>query len=316
MFIIEFFRRIFGYVTFCASGGFGERFINLCASQSIEIRNIEICKNSIIADTKVKNYQRLRHIARKSGMTIRATKKHGLPFFCNKHKNRIGLLIGAVFFAAFMSIMSLFIWNVETVGSEKISSSEILGAVEEFGLKKGAFSAKVNEEEIVRQVMMKMSGKLSWMAVNIKGCHAVVEVRDYEPRPDDETYTDPCNIIADFDGLILSMDIYNGKKANYEGNGVSNGDLLISGIVENRDTSSQFMEARGEITALHNDEIKTETSAVNEMKIYKKIKAVSSLKFFWLKIPLGFFAADKAFDEFVTEEYVNYGDCELPLGII
>ncbi|MCM1363818.1 MAG: sporulation protein YqfD [Faecalibacterium sp.] len=315
MFIINLFRRLFGYVTFCASGGFGERFINLCATQGIYIRNIEVNENSIIADTKIKNYKKLRHIAKKSGMKIKAVHKYGMPFFINRHKNRIGLVIGAAFFVIFMSTMSLFIWNIETTGGEKISSDEILQTVYDLGLKRGALSSDIDESEVVRLAMMKLSGKLSWMAVNIKGCRAVVEVRDYEPKPEDETYTEPSNIVADFDGLILSMDIYNGKKANYEGNGVEKGDLLISGIIENRDTSSQFLEARGEILALHNDTYQTKTAAKAEIKQYQKINTVKVLNFFFLKIPLGFFSGEDNYDEYTSEKYLNYGSFELPFGI-
>lgn len=316
MFIINLLRWIFGYVSFCASGGFGERFINLCAAKGIYIRNIEISENKIIADTKIKNYKRLREIAKKSGMKTKVTQKHGLPFFINKNKNRVGLAVGAAFFVVFMSVMSLFIWNIETIGSEKISEEEILQTVADLGLKKGVLASKIDENEMVRLAMMKMSGKASWLAVNIKGSHAVVEVRDYKPRPQDETYKDPCNVVADFDGLILSMDIYNGQKANYEGNGVSKGDLLISGIVENRDTSSQFMEARGEIIALHNDKLQIGIDVLKKAKKYSKVKTIKKINFFFLNIPLGLFDSDENYDEYITEKYFCYGDTKLPFGII
>lgn len=315
MFIINLFRRILGYITFCASGGFSERFINLCAFQGIDIRNIEFDGSTLTADTKIKNYKKLRHIARKSGMKIRAVKKHGLPFFLNRHKNRVGLAVGGVFFVIFMSIMPLFVWSVETVGAQNISSEEILSVVSELGLKTGAFTSSVDETEVARLAMMKLSGKLSWLAVNIKGSRAVVEARDYEKRPDDKTYGDPCNIVADFDGLILSMDVYNGKKANYEGGGVRKGDLLISGIVENRDTSAQFLEARGEIVALHSDRLVKETAVQSNVKVYNKVKTVKSLRFFFLKIPFGIFQKGGEYDTYKSEKYLTYNDFKLPFGI-
>ena len=212
--------------------------------------------------------------------------------------------------------MSLFVWNVETVGSENISDEEILSAAEELGLSEGSFRPKIDVHELSDSLITVFNGRLLWAAVNINGSRAVIEVRDYIQKPEDKTFREPCNIVADFDGRILSIEVYNGAKANREGNGVKKGDLLISGIVENRDFSASFHEARGKITALHEDKIFVSVPIESEKKRYYDKKSVLSLKIFWLKIPLGFFKKESGFEEFKSEKKLCAGKRTLPFSVI
>ena len=177
-------------------------------------------------------------------MKLFCISKYGLPFILFKNRNRVGLAVGAAFFVLFMSIMSLFVWSIETVGSERISEAEIVSVAEEYGLRTGCFRPALDVHEISDGMIKSLNGRLLWAAVNVSGSRAVIEVRDYIEKPESKTYSEPCNLIADFDGLLLSLEVHNGTKANFEGNGVKKGDLLISGIVENRDLSSVFHEAR------------------------------------------------------------------------
>ncbi|MGN1195768.1 MAG: sporulation protein YqfD, partial [Acutalibacteraceae bacterium] len=229
--------------------------------------------------------------------------------------DRAGLAIGGVFFVVFMCIASLFVWNVETVGSEKLSSQTILLAAKNAGIYSGALSRNIDQLQAANEIITTLNGKLSWVSVNIKGSHAIIEVRDYIERRDDETYSEPCNIIADFDGVLLSVEVHNGAKASYEGSGVKKGDLLISGISENRDTSSIFMEARGIITAIHNDTCAVEKNMKHTVKKYVKQKTVSKLGFFGIKIPLGFFNGDGDYDESEETAALYFGKIRLPFYI-
>lgn len=316
MFLAEAIQLFSGYVKFSAYGGFRERFVNLCDSGKIKLRSLGFNEKKLEGYVCAKDYKKLRPIAKKSGMKLSCVSKHGLPFFLFKNRNRVGLLIGAVFFAVFMCIMSLFIWNVETVGSEKISREEILCAASELGLKEGSFRPKTDVHELSDRLITKFSGRLLWAAVNINGSRAVIEVRDYIEKPESKTYSAPCNIVADFDGLLLSLEVFNGTKANTEGNGVKKGDLLISGIVENRDFSSSFHEARGKITALHESKVSAFVPFESEIRKYTEEKSVVSLRFFRLKIPLGFFKKGENYEEFKTEKKALLNGMTIPFSVI
>ncbi|MGN1442957.1 MAG: sporulation protein YqfD, partial [Acutalibacteraceae bacterium] len=149
----------------------------------------------------------------------------------------------------------------------------------------------------------------------IKGSHAVIEVRDYIAKRDDETYGDPCNIIADFDGELLSVEVHNGTKACPEGSGVKKGDLIISGIFENRDTSCIFMEARGIVTAIHDNDLTVSRNMNQSFQAFTNKKTVKKIGFFGLSIPLGFFSADKDYEQYEKRFTLYFGQTKLPFYI-
>lgn len=315
MYLLRLFRFIIGYVIFTASGGFSERFLNLCSQQGIPITNVKMNERSVTAEIQASKYKKLRKIARLSGSTLRCTEKHGLYFWGKHREERVGLAVGTVFFVVFLSLVSLFVWNVECVGSQNLSEQTILEVAKNAGIYPGSLCRSINQVQAANTIITELNGKLSWVSVNLKGSHAVVEVRDYIARREDETYSAPCNIIADFDGVLLSVEVYNGTKANFEGGAVKKGDLLISGIAENRDTSSVFMEARGVITALHDDVFTTVGSLNSSVRTFYRNKTVKSIGLFGLKIPLGFFGQSGEYEEFTESTSLYFGDVRLPFYI-
>lgn len=313
--LVELVRFFNGYVKFSAVGGFGERFVNLCEQRRLLVRSLTFEEESLEGFVAARDYKKLRSVAKQSGMKLACISKHGLPFFLFRNSNRIGLVVGAAFFVLFMSIMSLFVWSIETVGSENISKTEILKTAEEYGLKVGCFRPTLDVHEVSDKMITRLNGRLLWAAVNVSGSRAVIEVRDYIEKPESKTYSEPCNIVADFDGLLLSLEVHNGTKANYEGNGVKKGDLLISGIMENRDLSSSFHEARGKITALHDDTITAEKKLNSDYKIFFATRDVYSIRFFHFKIPLGFFKNGGSYDEFITRSVFELGGHPMPFSV-
>ncbi|MEG1551624.1 MAG: sporulation protein YqfD, partial [Oscillospiraceae bacterium] len=91
MLIIKFLRYILGYVDFTAVGGFPERFINLCTNNKIPLWNLKNSKSIVYGTTTIKGYKAIRQSAKRSGVTLKIEKKHGLPFFEHKNKKRVGL---------------------------------------------------------------------------------------------------------------------------------------------------------------------------------------------------------------------------------
>ncbi len=314
IYILRYFR---GYVEFEASGGFIERFINLCAVNRIPTWDMEINKGNIKASVLRTNFKKLRKVSRKSGCKININQKCGLPFFMRKNKNRVGLLVSAVFLVVFFTVMNQFIWITEVTGTDTVSHEEIKNYVAESGLKAGTFTPSVDTVTISRNAVNHFNGRLMWMAINIKGSKAVIEVRDYVDEHEDKQFRDPCNIVADFEGKIISVEVINGYKEIHEGSAVKKGDLLISGVLENRDMSTSYCEARGRITALHSIEetafypIKSE----NRSQI-SKIKTRYSIYLFGMKIPLGYIRNSSY--NFINEHnsYLNIDGNTLPFGII
>lgn len=312
--LINIIRYIKGYVQFNATGGFPERFINLCNVYGIRIWNLEPSMGCIRASVSAANFMKLRKAAKNSGVKIRITNKCGLPFLIRKHRNRMILAIGAIFFLVFIFIMNQFVWIIEVTGTQAVSHEEIIHTAAEYGLYNGAFVPTLDEAAISRSCVNYFKNKIVWMAVNIKGSKAVIEVRDFKKEREDTTYGEPCNIVADFDGKIISIETHNGKSEITEGIGVKKGDLLISGVIENTDMSCDYLEARGKITALHSVSFKKHYDKITDAFSYmdctdKKYR----INFLWADLPL-YISTGNQTDMFGFSEYMTYRDIKLPFG--
>ena len=263
-----------------------KRFINLCKINKIPLRNLRSSGGIVTAQTDLKSYKKIRPIARKSGMKVRIESKHGLPFFIKKRRGRIGLLVGAIFCLLSVAFLSTRIWHVEITGNERVPRDEIISALESVGIKEGASIAKI-DVSVTEAAALRKLPDVSWLNVNFSGCTATVEIRETVEKPLTEKSSEPCNLVAAHDGQIIVFRPFNGTAETYIGSAVLKGDLLISGIEENKDLTLSFCKAEGYVVAqtTRSSEYLQKQSFPALLKTDKKRCFI--LNFLFFRIPLG-----------------------------
>lgn len=286
MLVLRFLRFIFGYVSFTACSGFPERFINLCRINNINLWNLKNIDGVMTACTDRKSYRRIRPIARKSGMKVRIKSRHGLPFFLAAHSRRAGVLIGIVLCCCCVIFLSTRIWRIEVVGNSRVPSEEIISAFESLGLRNGS-SVKNKNVSSLESAALRALPEISWLNVNFSGCTAVIEVRETVKKPEPKDSDESGNLVAARDGQIVILRPFNGTQEQKIGNSVLKGDLLISGIEQNKDLSSSFCRAEGYVVARtireasRSQPIKIKALRISEMQRSFR------LNFLFFDIPIG-----------------------------
>lgn len=310
MLLLRFLRFVFGYVGFTAQGGFPERFINLCRHNKIILWELKSRNGVISACVDREGYKKIRPVARKSGMRVRIRRKYGLPFFLARHSRRVGVLIGACLCAAVLLILSTRIWSIDVIGNVRVSAETVLGVFEELGVRRGVAGSRINISATEIEALRRLP-ELSWLNINISGSAALIEVRETVKSPELAENGEPTDIVAARDGQIVILRPFNGTQEQKIGNPVLKGDLLISGIEQNKDLTVSFCKASGYVVARTNREITAAQSAK-----FKAKKAVSQnksyvLDFLFFSIPLGRQVED-AYSE-KSELYIN--GVTLPVGL-
>ncbi len=301
MLLLRFLRFVSGYVSFSARGGFPERFINLCRLNGINLWELKSVNSVICACTDCGGYKKIRKAARKSGMRVKIEKKHGLPFLLNRYSHRAGLLAGICLCAAVICILSTRVWSVDVTGNNNIPAERIVEIFGECGVKKGISGDKIDITAVELAVLQRMD-ELSWVNVNIDGCTALIEVREREKIPDEQE-DKPSEIVAARDGQIVILRPFSGTQEQKIGNAVLKGDLLISGIKENKDLTVSFCRAKGYVVARTNRKIACEVKKeFTAEKVSKTVRAYA-LEFLTFSIPLGK-SAESAYAE-KTELKIN-----------
>ena len=311
MLFVNFVRFILGYVRFTARGGFPERFLNLCRLNKIILWNLRNTNGVISACTDCASYKKIRSVSRKSGMKVRIKRKHGLPFFLNKHKRRVGILVGGFLCASLLLILSTRIWSVDVIGNNNVPSERILGVFEELGIRKGA-SAKRTDIKTTELAALEKLDELSWLNINISGSKAVIEVREAVESPEIENDDTPADIVAARDGIITIIRPFNGTAEQEAGNAVMKGDLLISGIKENGDLTVSFCKAKGYVVAKTSRSMNYSQPQKLNARKPARIKKRYIINFLSFNIPLGVINRENS--SFEKSEIVING-VTLPFGI-
>lgn len=114
MFVKILLNYVIGYVNIVVEGYYIERFINICKSKGIIFWNMKREKSSIFhANVGIKEFKRIREIARKLQCHVKIERKRGLPFIFNKYKKRKTFLALLLIVICGLIICSNYIWNIQ-----------------------------------------------------------------------------------------------------------------------------------------------------------------------------------------------------------
>jgi similar to stage IV sporulation protein len=137
------------------------------------------------------------------------------------------LVLGFALFLILLGLFSSFVWSVEVVGERQLTSAEVLATAAAAGLKPGVLKGRINPEQ-TEEVLLDGLPLLTWAGVSIRGVKATIEVA--ERIVPDEEERKPAHLVASKAGQIKEVLVINGYPLVKEGDMVSAGQILISGV--------------------------------------------------------------------------------------
>ena len=157
-----------GYVNISVQGYYIERFINMCISKNIFLWNVDQEKSTYAhANVGIKNFKKLKEVAKKTKCKIKLEDRRGIPFLMNKYRKRKIFFIFILIIAVFLYGESKFIWNIEIDGTERIPEEEIKQELSEYGLKIGKLKSKIDTKEIINKMRLKRDD-IAWMNIDLR----------------------------------------------------------------------------------------------------------------------------------------------------
>ena len=260
MFLIKLYNFLFGTVIIKITGDRPERFISALINLQMQFWNIKKLENAMLFTTSSKfaNEHVLKEIAKNTRTQCEITKKIGLRWFLGRHKYRLGLYAGIITGLAMIYASTFFIWEVRITQSDYPSDSEIIELLAKLGVRNGAYIRHIEPSEIQSQAIL-ANPNISWLAVNIKGTIANIEVKFLEPPIEIVDTETPANIIASKSGTIIYIDVYEGTQIVQLNDSVQKGELMISGAIDSQVLGIRLTHAAGRVLA--------ETSRTIEIKI-------------------------------------------------
>ena len=276
----------FGY---CEIKVFSEReeVLNFLLGNRIKFSAMSNTKDYMSFRIYLYKKRRLLSYLQNSSAEFSVGENKGLPALIFTLSKKYGLVLGLLAFLAITISAEMFIWEIKVSGNEKISDSEILSEMSEFGVKIGSRSDSLDLDSICTEYLLRHKD-VSWIRVNIIGNCAEIVLREKTTATPEEKNR-PSSLIAACDGFIFRVEVNSGQVLVSSGEAVLKGQVLVSGLVDNGNETFRFERSQAKIFALTEDEISVKIPMTYTEKRYTgEIYEKKSLIFFSKSIIFSF----------------------------
>ena len=229
-------------------GGDPARFLNACAEAGVELREIESAQEGLYACLFEEERTRAEKIALLCSGELETLALRGGSRERGMLRRRARLAVFACLCALALSLSSLFIWDFEVTGNDRLSRTEILRALADCGVGEGCFWP-AGDAEAIRSKMLLRLPELAWMSLNVRGSRASVVVLERRDAPEIYREDAPADLIAARGGVIAELSVENGRALASRGQTVTEGETLVSGTLESLAAPPRRVRARGSVTA-------------------------------------------------------------------
>ncbi|HHX50387.1 MAG TPA: sporulation protein YqfD [Clostridia bacterium] len=223
-----------GHVIILVEGASPEKFINLALVRGILLWDVvPLAENRFLAKVAARDVRRLRTISRISRSRFRIRRKIGLPFHWRRIRKRKTFLAGTLAFVLLLYLLSSFVWFVDFSSSkelEYLSQEKIMSLAADLGVRPGIWKNTLDLRKIEKTMEIQLP-ELAWVTIEIEGTRAMISVVEKELPGKQEWERKPGHIIASKDGIIREILVISGQAKVREGDTVSRGQVLISGLI-------------------------------------------------------------------------------------
>lgn len=314
MLFVKILHYILGYLRFRIYGDFPERLLNILAAKGVSVWDTVKKEDYIEASILIKDYKQIHSLKGKCRVKTRHIEPIGLFIKLKSYRARVGFATGFALFLVIIKVLSLFIWQIEIVGNNYTDGGKIKEALADEGVFIGAKVSEIDAFNLAEKLILHLP-EVAWMAVNIEGSLATVDISEVNIVPD-RSKTEPCNLKARLDGRITGHRVTDGRLEFKIGDVVVAGDLLVSGAIEHANGYTSLKHAAGEVFAETKHEI-SHTSKFNQTHTVRTGRAVtkSVVGFFGKSLPLYLGSEQYPFECEGNEQPLTLLGKELPISL-
>ncbi len=237
--------------TVCAhvESPYPERVMNFCSARGIPFWDLAWgSATELTFKTTRQDWRRLKQNAEHLNARLTRQRETGVPGFLSRFRRRYALLAGLALCVLLLFGGSFFVWDFDITGNSAVSDEQILRALEKYGIGIGTPGLSIDQEDLRNHVLLDLPD-VSWMAVNVRGCTAHVQVVERVRSPAIVERRSAANVVADKDGLVMKVEALDGQAQVLPGTTVTKGQLLISGVVDSASSGYRLLHGMGSVWA-------------------------------------------------------------------
>ena len=225
-----------------------ERVVNLCAAGGVPFWNVTWLTAERLRFTTTRGGERrLREIMAELDAEVSVVERSGAPELWRRVRRRYVLLGAAALLPLVLAVSAGRIWGFEVSGNDTVATPEILQALERCGVAVGTRGVGLDQDDL-RNRVLPLLPDVVYLAVNVRGCTAHVQVVERTRPPHLYRDSDVQNVVAARDGLITKIEALDGVTCVQVGDTVQAGQVLLGGVADSP-RGCRYMRAHGRIRA-------------------------------------------------------------------
>ena len=291
-------------------------FVNAVRNSMIACGN-QYCKSNIFyCRIAKKDLSELKELAKMHHMKLTVNYQPSLLGKLKKYKFRFGILLGILLSIAVIFYYSNTVAVIEIQGAETVKESVILALLAQEGVTTGTWMTDIDMNHCETLLRLKIP-EVAWAGIRNTGNRLVVQITEETPHIPMVQERTPCHIVSKYNAQITDVRVYNGQLLRLIGDGVSAGEILISGEIQNENQPVRYCHALGSVTGIYTQKTElTEYFTSRQTTHTGKRITQKWFQLFNLKIPLQLNKPD--FQEFTVKEFYTpyqFSGHTLPAGI-
>ena len=255
--MIKFLKYVRGYLRIRIWGFSPERFMNLCSNKGILLWDIVREGDVYYMNIGLRGFRELKPIMKKTGTRVAILEKYGLPFFLPRLVKRKIFVLGLILAIAFWMISSFFIWDIRLNGNYQITRDVFDTFLKENHVTIGMRKDDLDIEELEKQIRRKFP-QVTWASARLDGIRLEIDIKENDAPiiVEDRESEQGMDLVAEFDGTVVSMIVRSGVPVVSIGDSVEKGTVLVEGKVPvyNEDATVreyQYVDADADIMLEH-----------------------------------------------------------------
>ncbi|MBR0484838.1 MAG: sporulation protein YqfD [Oscillospiraceae bacterium] len=262
-------------------------FINAVRRSPVACGN-QYCKGRIFCFRIArKDLPEIQHLAEIYHMKLTVSYPDSLIGRCKKYRFRIGIPFGILLSALVIFYYSNTVTEIEIQGTELVKDSVILSLLEQEGVSQGTWITDIDMNHCETVLRVKIP-EIAWAGIRSTGNRLVVQVTEEKAHIPMVHERTPCNIISRYNAQITDVRIYSGQLLRLIGDGVSAGEVIVSGVIQDDAGHISYRHALGSITGIYTQKAEL-TEYFTDIHTEQTGRSVTQTWFqlFQIKIPLG-----------------------------
>ena len=242
------FRWMTGYYAVSVGGRDLIDAVTVMMKRSIAYRNLKLNEKEGTGTFLIprKGYRELVRVFGPRADSVVILREYGLPALLRRYRKRPGIAVGTLLFFSLCFLSERFLWDIDVTGNETISDVEVLETLSSLGCSIGTPIWKVDFFAIGNEYLCE-EPRASFAAVNLEGTTVHVVIREKKKAAEKAAAHGPSNLVSTVNGRVVLPEVISGQLLVKEGDVVTEGQLLVSGVMTKRgDESGVFRLERSE----------------------------------------------------------------------